>query len=653
MNDLATAMALFEDGDTIAAQRHLLQLAAQHPRNKPVLLALLEVCQAMKDWRTYAFHGEQLLLLEQGKDQAETLNNLVFAHIQLLYPALAWHFARELITQYPDFEHIQQAKSFVESTEPFLLQEAEELEGTADLTAAEKIDLMVQHDRVRFYTESGHPKAAIPVAESLLEKVPDMIPILNNLSLSQFMLGDVEQAITAAQKVLALSPDNFHALGNLTRFTFLSGQFDQAREYAGRLQEITSDNPDLEVKQVEALAFLGDDEGVQAAYERAKARHGELSPLLLHLAAVASYRLGDEKMAWRLWREAIKLLPSFDMAQESLAQRRLPVGERDVPWYWSFRYWFSSDFQQALDKIFSKDVRRMSNQAVERAMKSLLVERPYLPKLFPHMLERGDRATREFVLNFIRVVATPELLQTLYDFALGRYGADDLRLEAIQFISRNHPTMLPENKQVPMWIKGQQTEMFMLGFEISDEPELVEGITEDILDKHQAAYDLLLSGEPEAAERLLQEIIAIAPHFYSAYNHLAVAYERQGRNEEARALVEETHARFPDYLFARVALARILAREKRIEEARDLLLPVMRQQKLHISEFRALASAQMAIALADGRPDAARTWLEMWRQIEDDNPELIEWQLRIEGPGQLLQGLQNLMGRSRGKKSKK
>ena len=607
----------------------------------------------MQDWRTYAFYGEQLLPLERGNDQADTLNNLVFAHVQLLYPALAWYYARELATRYPDFEQVQQAKSFVDSTRLFLLKEAAEVEGTADFTAAEKIDVMVQHDRVRFYTESGHAKEAIPVAESLLQKVPAMIPILNNLALAQFMLGNVDQAVATAQKVLALAPDNFHALANLIRFTFLTGHFDQARQYAGRLQQLTSDNPDLEVKRAEALAFLGDDEGVQASYERAKAQQGESNPLLLHLAAVAYYRQGDEKTAWRLWRKAFKMAPSFDMTRESLAQRRLPVGERDVPWYWSFNYWFSDDFRQALEKNLGKDVRRLSNQGVERAMKALLAERPYLPKLFPHMLELGDRPTREFVFNLTRIVETPELLQILYDFALSRYGADDLRMEAIQFISQNHPALLPESKQVPMWVNGQQTELLMMGFEISDEPELVEGITEDILDRHEAAYDLLSEGEPEAAERLLQEIIAVAPDFYSAYNHLAVAYERQGRNEEARALVEETHARFPDYLFARVALARILAREKRIEEARDLLLPLLRQRKLHISEFRALAAAQMDLALADGQSEAARAWLEMWRQMEDDNPELIQWQLRIEGPGQLLQGLQGLIGRSRRKKRKK
>lgn len=258
------------------------------------------------------------------------------------------------------------------------------------------------------------------------------------------------------------------------------------------------------------------------------------------------------------------------------------------------------------------------------------------------MMTLGDRETREFVMDFIRIAETPEMLQTLYDFAQSQYGADDLRMEAIQFINLNYPAMLPENRQVPMWVNGQQTELIMLGFEITDEQDSVEGLSKEILEKHEAAYDLLMDEEPDEAETLLHEIIAEAPDFNSAYNHLAVAYAQQGRNEEARVLVEEMLARFPDYLFARVAMARMMTQGKKLEEARWLLEPILRRQRLHISEFRALASAQMDIALEDKQPEAARTWLEMWRQIEEDNPELFHWEMRIEGPGQILKRLKNM-----------
>jgi tetratricopeptide (TPR) repeat protein len=217
--------------------------------------------------------------------------------------------------------------------------------------------------------------------------------------------------------------------------------------------------------------------------------------------------------------------------------------------------------------------------------------------------------------------------------------------------------MLPEDRKVPMWINGQQTEIFSMGFEITDEPAPVEGISEAVLDKHELAYDLLMNDEPEAAEPLLQEIIAEEPGFPSAYNQLAVAYQMQGQSEKARALIEETHARFPDYFFARVALARLLAQEKEIGAARQLLEPLTRLQKLHISEFRALAQAEMDIALADNRPEAARRWLEIWEQVDEGNPEIIQWRMRIDGPELLLKELKErffarLPGKGSGRKKR-
>lgn len=651
IRELSAAMSTYEEGNVDAARKQLFRLVRQYPDSKPVLLALLEISEAIQDWRTYAYYGEQLLPLERGEDQAETLNNLVYAHLQLLYPALALHFAKELTINHPKFEHLAQVQSLLEGLEPRLEEEIDL--GDAAVSPEEKLALMVQHDRVRFYTESGHPDAAIPAAEAILEKAPNTIPILNNLSLAQFMTGEIAQAIATAENVLAHDPDNFHALGNLVRYSVLTAQFEQAQEYAQRLENISSDKPDLATKQAEAFAFLGNDENVRAVYQRVTAKGDELNPLLLHLAAAASFRLGDEKSAWTLWQKAAKQMPSFNMAQESLAEKHLPVSERSVPWYWPFSYWFPQDIEQLLEKHLGKNIQRKSARAVEQGMKGLLAERPYLPQLFPHMLEFGDRTAREFVLNFVRVVETPELLQVLYDFARSPHGSDDLRFEAIQFISQHHPHMLPENKEVPMWRNGQQSDMFMLGFEITDEPQLVEGISEEMLEKHEEAVDLALEDKLEEAEQMLQEVIAAAPNFYSAFNHLAMVYEKQGRKQEARALVEDTYARFPDYLFARVALARILTQEKQLEVARELLKPILRLSKLHISEFRALARAEMDLALAEKQVEGARAWLEMWQQMEEDNPELLQWQMRIDGPDNLLGSLQKLLGRSRGERGRR
>lgn len=573
------------------------------------------------------------------------LNNLVVAYTQLDYPALAWQAAQELARRHPDFPDAGKIRTFAELTEEYLHQQAAELLGTVDLPLEERIEVLVQHDRVRFYTDSGQVEEAIVTAESLLQKIPDLVPILNNLSLSHFVAGNTAEAIAAAERALAQAPENFHALSNLTRFNFLTAHFDAARQYAARLEQLRGDNPDLPVKQAEALAFLGDDEGVREAYQRAKEQHGEQSPLLLHLAAAAHYRLGDEKTAWRLWQDAVDRQPSFLLAQRNLNDRHLPVGQKNAPWYWPLPYWFSGNFQRVFTEDLAGSAAKKEDQLPD-SITELFGRHPHVLEIFPHMLERGDGTAREFVINLARLAETPELGPILYDYALSRHGADQLRMEAIQVVTELYSHLLPEDKKVMLWLEGEQKEIFLSGFEIHWEPEPFGDLADEILDMHEEAHDLLVGGQTAEAEQLLKQIIDAAPDFPSPYNQLAVAYQMQGRQKEARALVEETHARFPDYLFARVALARFYARQGRIEEAKDLLDPIIRRRRLHIAEFRALAQAQMEIALADGRQDAARSWLDMWTNIEEDHPDLPNWRKRIEGSASLLDTLQELATRA-------
>ena len=121
MGEVASAMELYEEGDPLTARNQLLELARKNPRSQTVLLAILEVSQEMQDWHTFAYYSERLLPLERKLDRAETLNNLVYAYTQLLYPALAFHYAKELVNQHPDFEDVDHAKSFTLMIQEYLI----------------------------------------------------------------------------------------------------------------------------------------------------------------------------------------------------------------------------------------------------------------------------------------------------------------------------------------------------------------------------------------------------------------------------------------------------------------------------------------------------------------------------------------------------
>jgi hypothetical protein len=98
MRAIGAALEMVEEGEDEAAYQKLLKLVQRHPRSKPTLLAFLELYQEMEEWDTFAYYGENLMQLERGEELAETLNNLVYAYIKLMYPPYPWHTCpRQLI----------------------------------------------------------------------------------------------------------------------------------------------------------------------------------------------------------------------------------------------------------------------------------------------------------------------------------------------------------------------------------------------------------------------------------------------------------------------------------------------------------------------------------------------------------------------------
>jgi len=180
----------------------------------------------------------------------------------------------------------------------------------------------------------------ISLEERVLARVPTLACAFNNISLMQFIQGQLEEAIATAQQVLTdCDPDNFHALSNLVHFLCAAGRPEEACPLAERLKALRSERVDVWVKKAEGLSYLGDDRGLLDAFAQAKAlgmlRRPYVEPLVYYLARVAAARLGQEREARRYFRQALKFQPSLSRAADNLADMRKPVGQRDGPWaFW-------------------------------------------------------------------------------------------------------------------------------------------------------------------------------------------------------------------------------------------------------------------------------------------------------------------------------
>ncbi len=353
------------------------------------------------------------------------------------------------------------------------------------------------------------------------------------------------------------------------------------------------------------------------------------NPLLYHFAAVAALRLGHEKQAGQHWQQALKLNPDFSIAQDNLADLKQPIHQHHAPWPFDISQWVSRQAVDDMVKYWQPAIRQNSNKAMVRAARRYLKQHPELATLAPLLLERGDPQGRKFALELADIAETPELLAALRDFALSQHGPDEMRHRAVQIVLE--AGLLPSGP-VRMWLRGEWTEILLMGFEIYEEP--VERHTPQVREWVQQAGEALYRRDPDEAERLLKRALKVVPNAPDILNNLAAAYGLQRRGSEANALVRQIYQDQPDYFFGRIGMASLYIRQGDTEQAEVLLRPLLSHKRLHITEFTALCMAYVELYLAKDLPDAARTWLDIWAEFDPDNPNLHYWQWQLRRQGQ-------------------
>lgn len=636
---LQRAEQLMNQADWDQAQETLLHLNQRHPNQFDVLYLLMAVAYEQQDMQQYQQWGEQLHRLDP--DNPETTAALMGAYLTNGRPALGLRTARYFLERWPDDEeYAPEVRRTVAEVEPMF----NELLTNYGLTGDEAFEVAAMHEEVMSLSEQGKFTRARERAQELLKLRPDFTPAYNNISQAYFAEGEIEQAMATARQVLSFAPDNYHALSNLTRYLCLTGNLDEAQEWAERLKAVESDDSDVWVKKMEALSFLGDDEGIMDAFQGAE-RSGVLResfahPLLYHLTAVAALRLGNEKKARHYWQHALKQAPWLELARTNLDDLQQPVGERHAPWPFRLGEWFASERFNRMASSAQRATQGKSGKASTRALQEWLEANPDIIALIPLLLDRGDPQGREFAFRTAMAAELPELNVALRDFALGQRGPDSMRHQAAT--AANEAGLLPSGG-IRLWLKGEWQDIMLMSFEISGEPDL-RGHSPEVSQLAEDATLALHDKDYETAEGLIRQALELEPDAPDLQNNLAVAYSMSGRTAEAEELVKQIHQQHPDYFFARLSVARIHIRNGEIEQAQELVKPLLSRKKFHTSEFTQLCDVEAELWIADGKPDAARAWLDLWADVEPDNPQLASRRRQLEGTS-LLQNLEKLVGR--------
>lgn len=562
----------------------------------------------------------------------EAVLNLAGACLTNVRPAMARRVFRQFLERWPDHPRAADVRKTVADLDAHLPQVLSET-GLAGLDQAEELALW--HEEAQVALEQNRISEAIALEERVLERAPTLASALNNISLAHFIEGRLDQAIATAWRVLnECDANNFHALSNLVRFLCVAGRIDEARPLARRLKAVRSDRVDVWIKKAEGLSYLGDDAGVLEVFAEAEAagmlRKPFADPFLYHLAGVAAARLGREREARRYWHQALKLQPNFSRAADNLTDLRKPVGQRHGPWAFNLYEWLSPQTMQDMVNTVEPALRgKTTEKRVEQAARQFLAKHPEVIKLIPILLERGDPHGREFAYHLARIAETPEAVDALVTFALGRAGPDKLRYEVAHFLTDTG--RLPRGQAVQMWVEGEQRELLLLGYTISSEP--TRRLPRQVQRLMERARSALNDMELDEAERLLREALKILPDHPSLLQNLAGVYSLRNDRKQAEALIRRAVEVDPDYIIGRCQMAGFAVEKGDLDEAERWLEPIRRQESFHISEFVAFCQAHIDLELARGRPDAAYSWLQMWADVAPDHPYLPIWRDKVAAKG--------------------
>ncbi|MEJ7591756.1 MAG: tetratricopeptide repeat protein [Planctomycetaceae bacterium] len=616
-NALMEANELTQEGQLDEAEKVLLS-EQRHRRNSPELLeALMDLYQRTKDHLHLAETARQLVQLQPHDPEAQLIMAQGYMFCGRI--AMAMIAYRAFLVKWSDHKYASKALAAVAVLEP----ELKRILTSFELTESE-LDLMALHERILHRIGISEFDAAIEDAKELLAVKPMMVSARNNLTLTLFQTYQMQEAVETVRETLQMFPDNRFAEASLGRMLFLSGQFEEAHEIARHISVAPADQQDAVAIQAEFLGLMGEDEEILRVAQHAEnipSMAPECRGVLNHYKAFALKRLGRDQEAVDCWKLSLKDYPQLTLAKENLAELKSGV-HCHAPWPDHLGKWIP---KRAMDEFIQFLTSEKSSQTLR--VSEALNHWPHVGKLVPALLDRGDRAGREFALLLAKSLASEEMLNALESFATSNRGPDELRSQTLSFLKEKG--RLNEGS-IQFWSRGKWNSILVTTMEINQNPVPHNNPRVDYL--IQQGYEAMQTGEFDVAEAHFRVALALDPEFLSAQFNVAAAMMMKSDPEAkaaAKKIIKEIHQRCPDYAFARIAMAQFSIANSRLDEAQELLKPFMMKTQWHVSEYKAYALAQVELSIARRDFVAARNSIKLLEQFQDGDARINQLEERI------------------------
>jgi len=402
----------------------------------------------------------------------------------------------------------------------------------------------------------------------------------------------------------------------------MQGKKEEAFALAGRLIESKTAGYEFWLKKVKALSFIGDDDNVIALFKRAEEEDSSelMDGTFWHWCAVAEYRRGNLPLARAYWKKCLELAPYFSIASENIQELKKPGWDRVCPQAYGFDTWLPNKVIEELVTISKETPAQKEKKEHQNKFKAFYSKHLEIFPFIQEGLANGDSVTREFALKLVDLIASPEILNWVESFALGKDGPDAFRLEAAQILVRHG--ILKNGQKINMWLKGEIKPTLLFGFNVfSTLPEeaRLKPVVGNLMEE---AIKAIRNGNGKKAVVLLRKALAIQPNEPSLLNNLAVSLQMQGQYEEVKKITARIENDFPNYFFGQLTSARKEIWAGHFKKAQTILDKIMKRDTLHITEFSALCSCQVDLERMNQNPEGAEYWLEIWEEVYPQDPLL-------------------------------
>ncbi|MDP4170729.1 MAG: tetratricopeptide repeat protein [Bacillota bacterium] len=213
----------------------------------------------------------------------------------------AFHHAKLYMELDPDGDFSEDTEDLLD----VLTLEADDIEDEM----YEEDDLIAKQEQARDLLESGYFQKAIEMLNSVIDEYPEYWSAYNNLALAYFYLGEAERAEEILADVLERNQGNMHALCNLLVFAHYRKETESVDHFVSVLKKINPITTEHQFKLGATFALVGEYELAYQWLKKLYKRGFDGEGPFYYWLSYASYHIGQESFARRLWEKVLEINP--------------------------------------------------------------------------------------------------------------------------------------------------------------------------------------------------------------------------------------------------------------------------------------------------------------------------------------------------------